>query len=329
MARAIGSNAVLKFCQEQVWGTTPVAPAKVYGLNIRSETIGATKNLFQSDTINHYRSVVGLGDGNKAVGGNVVTDLFPEGLEVLIRHVLGKPTVTTTGSGPYTHVMKGDANYLEGISLEKGFINVGQYFKYTGLRVNSMTINLVQEGFHEVTFDFIGKAEATAQTSQITGTPVYGTKNGFTGYQCTVYTNHANGVDYVALGNVVSGSISINNNIETDGYVLGSPFRASASYGKRQCTGDFTVFFENADLYNVYSNGVECGIKFVFDNGLGDTMTFEFPAVKVGGEAPKIAGAGGLNLPLNFQARRDDTEQTDVIVTIVNSLSAIDLAPGE
>lgn len=329
MARAIGSNAAVKFCQEQTWGTTPANPTKVYGLNIRSESIGSTKNLFQSDTINQYRSVVGIGDGNKAVAGNIVTDLFPEGLEVLIRHLLGKPTVTTTGSGPYTHVMKGDANYLEGISLENGFINVGQYFKYTGLRVNSMTINLVQEGFHEVTFDFVGKTESIAQTTQINGVAVYGTKNGYTGFQCTVYTNHGNGVDYVALGNVVSGSISINNNIETDGYVLGSPYRASASYGKRQCTGDFTVFFENADLYNVYSSGVECGIKFVFDNGIGDTMTFEFPAVKVGGEAPKITGAGGLNLPLNFQARRDDTEQTDVIVTIVNSLSAIDPAPGE
>jgi hypothetical protein len=330
MTVALGSNAVLKFCQEQVWGTTPGSPAKVYGVNIKSESVGSTKNLFQSDTINQYRSVVGLGDGNLAVAGNIVTDLFPEGLEILLRHLLGKPTVTTTGSGPYTHVMKGDGGYLEGLSLEKGFVNISQYFKYTGCRVNSMNINLVQEGFHEVTFDFVGKEEVVDTATQITGSAVYGNKNGYTGYQCVVSTDHATPGVYVDLGNVVSGSISINNNFETDKYVLGSAFRASALPGKRECKGDFTVFFEDTALYNVYKTGAECGMKFTFTNLTGQQLIIHFPIVKVGGEAPKIASAGGVNLPLNFQARRDgDTEMTDVIITLVNTVATIETAPGE
>lgn len=330
MTVALGSNAVVKFCQEQVWGTTPAAPAKVYGLNLRNESLGSTKNLFQSETINQHRSVVGLGDGNLAVAGNIVTDLFPEGLEVLLRHLLGNPTVATTGSGPYTHIMKGAAGYLEGLSIEKGFVNITQYFKYSGCRINSMNINLVQEGFHEVTFDFIGKEETLATATQIDGSPVYGNKNGYTGYQCVVSTDHASAGNFVALGNVVSGSISINNNVETDKYVLGSSARASALPGKRECKGDFTVFFEDAALYNVYKTGVECAIKFVFTNVTGQTLTILFPVVKLGGEAPKIASAGGVNLPLNFQARRDDvTQLTDVVFTLVNTVATIDAAPGE
>lgn len=327
MTVALGSNAVLKYCQEQVWGTTPVAPAKVYGLNIRSESLGSTKNLFQSETINQYRSVVGLGDGNLAVAGNLVTDLFPEGMEILLRHLLGKPTVATTGSGPYTHILKGDAAYMEGLSIEKGFVNINKFFKYTGCRVNSMNINLIQEGFHEVTFDFLGKVEEVAATTQIDGTAVYGNKNGFTGYQCVVASNHTG--SYVDLGNVVSGSISINNNYETDKYVLGSPYRASALPGKRECTGDFTVFFEDTVLYEIYKTGVECGLKFTFTNVTGQSMIFEFPICKIGGEAPKIASAGGVNLPLNFQARRSDVEETDVILTLINTVPVIELAPGE
>ena len=329
MTRALGSNAVVKFCQEQTWGTTPVAPSNVYGINLRSESLGSTRNLFQSETINQYRSVVGLGEGNKAVAGNIVTDLFPEGLEVLIRHLLGAPTVATTGSGPFTHVLKGQEDYLEGLSIEKGYVNINQFFKYTGCRVNSMSINMVQEGFHEVTFDFLGKAEVVDTSTQIAGTATYATKNGYTGYQCTVYTDHTTPSVFVALGNVVSGSININNNLETDGYVLGSAFRASALPGKRECSGDFTTFFENTELYTLYADGTECALKFVFTNGT-DSLTIQFPIVKFGGESPKIASAGGLNLPLTFQARRDGTtELTDVIITFVNSLSSIPTAPGE
>ena len=324
MTVALGSNAVLKFCQEVTWGTTPVAPANVYGLNIRSETLGSTKNLFQSQTINQYRSVVGLGDGNKAVAGNIATDLFPEGLEVLMRHVLGNPAVVTTDTGgvaPYTHVMKGAAGYLEGLSIEKGFVNINQYMKYTGCRVNSMNINLVQEGFHEVTVDFIGKQEVTGVATQIAGAATFPDKSGFTGYQCEVSLNSGSG--YAVLGNVVSGSININNNYETDKYVLGSPYRASALPGKRECKGDFSVFFEDLAIYNLYANGTECALKFDFDNGLGQTLTIEFPIVKIGGESPKIASEGGVNLSLNYQARRSTADQTDVIVTLVNTVATI------
>lgn len=324
MARALGSGAVLKYCEESTWGTTPVAPSIVYGMYFKSETMGISRNLFQSDMINPYRSVVGLGEGNKAVAGNFVTDLLPEGMEVLWRHLLGNPTPVTTGSGPYTHVMKGAAGYAEGLSIEKGFTNINEYFKYTGCRINSMTLNLVQEGFHEITWDFLGKNETTAADSQITGTATTPSSNGFTGYQCVVAIKGADEVSYTDISNVVSGSMTINNNIETDGYVLGNAFRASAVYGRRDIAGDFSIFFEDLDLYDTYFvTGAEASLKFTFTNTpLNDILVVTFPRVKLGGESPKIADQGGINIPFTFQARRDDTEQTDVIVSITNSTAS-------
>lgn len=343
--RAIGSNAVVKFVQEDVWGTTPVSGGSstkpVHGIALRSESIGSTKNNFQSQMINQYRAVTGLGDGNRGVSGNIVTDLLPEGLEILIRHVLGNPTVTSQQQGSsttYKHTFYGADGYLPGLTIEKGFINISKYFLYTGCRLNSMAINFVQEGFHDVTFDFVGKEEPVpAATSFDPGAVTYqgDDKSGYTGYQCVVSTTiPANGGtpvpgSYVALGNVVSGSINIANNIETDGYVLGSPFRASAEYGTRQCTGNFTTFFENTNLYDHFISGTECGIRFTLNNGLGQKMTITFPLVKLGGESPKIAGPGGLNLPMSFQARRNGTgatssSVTDVVIEIENTLTSVE-----
>jgi hypothetical protein len=218
--------------------------------------------------------------------------------------------------------MKGAAGYLPGLSIEKGFPMINQYFKFTGCRVNSMNLNLVQEGFHEITWDMIGKDEALDTSTQIVGDGVLADKNGYTGYQCVVALKVADGGTYADLGNVQSGSITINNNIETDGYVLGSGFRASAEYGKRECSGNFQVFFEDATMYNYYKNSTEVGLRFTFNNNVGQIVVIEFPRCKLSGEAPKISSPNGLSLPMNFNARRDTDEAADVIVTLTNTTAS-------
>ncbi len=325
--RGTGSKSAVVFTQEATWGTMDTTPQAIHGINYRSINLGGSKNTFQSETINRQRAVVGLADGNKAVQGSIVTDFLPEGLEILIRHLLGKGTVLTTGSGPYTHVLKGSVDTLEGLSIQKSFTNINKHFLYLGCRVNAMDIDIVQEGFHSVTWDLIGKTETVHNIEQIDiDTAIYPTKNGFTGYQVTIETDHTG--SWVALGKCVSGSIKIANNIETDGYVLGSDERESAEYGVRNCSGNFSMFFEDTELYALYTAGTECGLRYVFNNGT-ESVTIQFPKVKLGGESPSIDSPTGVNLNFTFQARYDATSATDVIVTIVNSSASIELQEGE
>lgn len=326
--RASGAKSSVKFAQEKVW-KKPIAPGDlgiVYGMNIRSINLGGNKNQFQSETINQFRAVVGLGDGNVAVEGSIVTDFLPEGMEVLLRHLLGKSVVNTTGSGPYTHVLQGVADTMQGLMIQKSFTNVNEHFVYRGCRINGMAINVIQEGFHDVTWDIIGTSEQIFDKDQFEGQSViYPTKSGFTGYQATVQTDISG--SWVDLGNVISGNLNITNNVETDGYVLGSSERAAAEYGTRECTGGWTMFFEDTELYSRYQIGVECGLRWVFDNGY-ESITFEFPKVKLGGDSPAIESAAGVNLNLTFQARLDVDSGTDVKVTIVNSTTEIEEEPA-
>lgn len=326
--RASGAKTSVKFAQEKVWkeAIDPGDLGIIYGLNIRSCSLGGSKNQFQSETINQYRSVVGLGEGNKAVEGSIVTDFLPEGMEVFLRHLLGKGTVTTTGSGPYTHVLKGEAETMQGLMIQKAFTNIDKYFVYRGNRINSMAINVIQEGFHDVTWDMVGTTEEVLEADALDATAaVYPTKSGFTGYQAKIQINQGSGWD--DLGNVTSGNLNITNNVETDGYVLGSDERAAAEHGTRECTGGFTMFFEDVTLYNLYQSGVEVALRWAFDNET-DSITFEFPKVKMGGDSPAIESAAGVNLNLTFQARLDVAEGTDVKVTIVNSVSEIEEEPA-
>jgi hypothetical protein len=222
--------------------------------------------------------------------------------------------------------MKGNADSLEGLSIQKSYTNIDKHLLYLGCRMNSLTLNLVQEGFHDATWDFIGKKEETTGEQISLDLAEYPTKNGFTGYEVSVYTDHTG--SWQSLAKVTSGNINITNDVESDGYVLGSQYREAAEYGVRNVSGEFSIFFEDLELYDIYSNGTECGIRFVFDNGT-DSITFEFPQVKLGGSSPDIPGATGIDLTFTFQARYLDTENPDVKVTIVNSLSSIELQDGE
>ena len=365
--RASGAKTSVKFAQEVVWKhkfdtTHPLG--NVYGLNIRSCSLGGTKNQFQSETINDKRTVVGLGEGNKAVEGDIVTDFLPEGMEILFHHLLGKNgsgNISRTAgedhadpaigdeSGKYVLELDGKADTLEGLCIQKEFTSLGQRFVYRGCRVNSMTLNIIQEGFHDITWNFIGTGEEVNTTDEFAGkTASYSYEDGYTGYQAKVYikrpariaqdgtTEIPADTTWTLLGNVTTGNITITNNVETDGYVIGSDERASAEYGTRQCTGSWTMFFEDVDLYRIYQKGLECSLMFVFENAVGKKVRFTFPSVKLGGDSPTIESATGINLNLTFQAKyhdddfSDSNDGTDVKVEFVNSTStALEGQPSE
>lgn len=351
MTRASGAKTSVKFAQEVEW-KHPFTPEEyplgnVYGLNIRSCSLGGSKNQFQSETINDKRAVVGLGEGNKAVEGDIVTDFLPEGQEILFRHLLGKDPsgldralVETVGDedyGKWRLRMKGVADTLQGLCVEKAFTSLDRYFIFRGCRINTMTLNLIQEGFHDITWNFIGTSEEIKSVPEFdpTAHPAsYCNDNGYTGYQAKIEimrpartdeTGTAQPADstWQTLGNVTTGNITITNNTETDGYVLGSDERASAEHGTRQCTGSWTMFFESVDLYNIFLKGLECKLRFVFESPVGKIIRIVFPCVKLGGDSPAIESAAGINLNLTFQAKYqpaidgDPYSDTDVVVEFV------------
>ena len=323
MTRAVGSKTSVIFRQEYTWGELSSDSSLTNHLcPVRDCSLTSSMNTFQSDTIDATRAVLGLGNGNRAVQGSISMDLYPEGLELFFKYLLGD-TVTTTGSGTYTHVIKGTSDTMEGLTIEKGFTNIDNYYLYKGCRVNSMTIDIVQEGFHGVTFDFVGKSETLSTTSSSLGSAVQiSESDGYTGYHCTVT------VDGVLQSNVKSGNITITNNVETDGYVLGSQFRASAEYSKRECSGEFTMFYEDATLYQKYINADEVPVKFVFTDEDGKSLTIEFPICKLSGDAPSINSTSGVDLTMKFNARYSSTDGTDVIFTIVNNQAEVESAPS-
>lgn len=356
--RASGAKTSIKFAQEHEWKqpfSVEHPMGNVYSINYRSVGLGGSKNQFQSETINDKRAVLGLGEGNKAVEGDIVTDFQPEGQEIFWRHLLGKEvgedTEAKTGlvretisaaEGQPDHefdgfsklTMKGAADTHQGLLIQKAFTSISEYYVYAGCRVNTMTLNIIQEGFHDINWNIIGTSEEIQATDFFTGkTASEVTDSGFTGYQATLEVkkgahkfmgvDKAADSDWVKLGFVTQGNITITNDIETDGYVIGSDVRESAEHGVRNCSGSWTMFYHDSEIYQLFQQGVESAIRFVFDNHDPDStkrkvIRITFPAVKFGGESAPIDSPQGGNLDLTFQAKYDQTSGTDVIVEFIN-----------
>jgi hypothetical protein len=106
---------------------------------------------------------------------------------------------------------------------------------------------------------------------------------------------------------------------------MSPPVRLQSTTTSKPMVTFWDLRIVHTKLYALFLAGTEVGIRFTFDNTLGQKMVITFPIVKLAGESPKINSPMGVNLPMTFQARRSDTDLTDVIVEITNTLSAIEV----
>jgi len=126
----------------------------------------------------------------------------------------------------------------------------------------------------------------------------------------------------VLVAFIKSGNIQITNNISTDEFVIGSPYRVCATEGKREITGTIEVLFQDFTMYNKFKQGEESSIKFELNNGT-EYFSIYAPAVRFSGETPTIQDDTGITLTMNFTARYLDSEETDLVITLINSIATV------
>jgi len=314
---ATGSRSQVLIKEEQCYGVeVPNIQAQL--IPFVSEGVQASKNLIPSATIQANRSVNGLIDGNFDVGGDLNVELLPEGLELIYKHALGT-TIETTGSGPYTHVIKA-SDLPTSLTYEKGFNDILEYFRYTGMRINTLNLTFPQEGIPTATVSFVGAREDifSGANGSMDSTPTVPTKPPFEMRFGSVYE------DGVKVAFITSGNVQITNNISTDEFVIGSEFRVCATEGKREITGSVEILFQDLVMYNKFRNGTDSSIEFrLINNTTGDEFRVLVPAVRFSGETPTIDDDTGIRLTMNFQGKFDETLNTDMQITLVNTIPSI------
>jgi len=322
MAQARGSNARIIIQKETTFKTqpTPASPELVY---FRSETLRSSRNLITTETIRGDRNDVKPVLGNVDVNGDIVMELHPY-TGLFWYGALGK--VTTTGTTvPYTHTITVGTS-IPSFFIEKGFTDLGVYDQYLGCKVNSLKLNIVPEGFQEMTVTFMGVKENIA-TSTFSATP---TDRGFTPYSGFAIATVEEGGTALGYATAID-SLTINNNLDGNSYVIGgSGERRYIPEGVVTVTGTLRVLFESKDLYQKALNSTESSLKIVYKFGTGagsagnEYLEIYIPELIYQPQAPTISGRGGILVELPFQAYYENsTDATAIKVTLKNTQATL------
>ena len=223
-------------------------------------------------------------------------------------------TVDHGASDVYTHVFK-RAVLPRGFSVQHHFEDITQFFKYSGVKVSSMTLSIPQTGIATGNLDLRGKTATRAGTA---------TGGALTKPSILPYVSHEGAMEEGGSGFALalSADITIDNEMDDTLYVIGSKERHSLPEGRGTCTGTVSVIFEDETLADKFRNETETSLKFTFTNSTSSTEIF-LPKVKYTGGAgdPAMESAFGPvrlnNLP--FQATVDTTTtNTDIQVTVIS-----------
>lgn len=174
-------------------------------------------------------------------------------------------------------------------SIERYHADKTQYFGFTGMVVNSLSINAAAASILTGSFDFIGKSGTRGGTSigaTYTSAPTNDVMN--------AVANVAQIMEGATLAQI-SGifiqelSFTLNNNVRGL-QAIGVLGNADLGVGNCEVTGTLNMYFQNGNIYDKYIAGTESGMSFKVQDLAGNAYIFTFPRVKFQSDAINVSG---------------------------------------
>ncbi len=322
VSQATGARSRIVTAAETDWGVVNASPNWKYLNVIAGEGLDENIAIYRSNVIRRDRMMNQSQRGSTRPGGALPFELAPMGVSQLMYHLLHRKT-STTGAGPYVHVLKGDdgtAGVPRGFTIEKGFLDLPtpEYAGILGARVASMSLAFNVDAMATGSFQILGRQWYSSTTSLVgASTPDDLTADPFTSVQCSmsVYESSSS----VLLGTAKTLSLNIDNHYTGDNNVLGSRYLANLKPGTREITASGTFIFDSRYLYDKAVNGTATKLQMTVWNG---TYGFDFllPNFEFvpNNSSPKINRDGGLDIDLGGMAAKSTSDATDIIVTITS-----------
>lgn len=283
-------------------------------LAINTSSLSASRNQNTARTIRGNLNPVEPFDGNLSASGSIVVPVDSRQFWYMLKAAFGDPV--TTGTGPYNHVFKA-GNDRSFLTVEHQFLELGtpQYFRYVGVKINSMSISSMgADGELVASFDVVA-ANRSIETSAFDSSP---TTLGFARLQNNQMTLKEGGS---AISNVKLVDLSVNFNCDTSNYVIGGGgILGSVPDGVMSVSGKIDALFEDVSLLTKAVNSTETSLEGTFTGSSASMFKILMPEVKYTQADPSIDGPQGLTVGLNYAAYYTDaTEGTSVQMTLTNS----------
>lgn len=194
-----------------------------------------------------------------------------------------------------------------GISFEReAFLDTGsQFFRYVGGRVNTLALNVPQEGILTAALGMIFlDADRTTGTDNATAfaSRTFPADEPFAGAQFILRIKPTGG-SYSEDFSVSTMSLNVSNNYDSNIYTAGQTRRRDIVEGRRDVSGNLNALFEDRTKFNYFANESVVALEMTV-NYNGQFFKAEMPYVKLtgGAPAPVVSGNGILSHSFEFRA---------------------------
>lgn len=268
-------------------------------------TVTRSSGSYLSDGIK-VGQVVRLTAGSLAAG-NLNKNMLVVGLTALAATVLVLNGSTLTAEGPIascTMSVPGKESYVPtsghtdtSFAIEHWYSDVSQSEVFSGCKVNSVGIALPPSGISTIEFGFMGKDVTTAAAQYFTSPSAASTSG------VVAAVNGAVAVNGTRVALLTGLQINIAGGMTAEP-VVGSNTFPDIFEGRVIVSGQFSAYFEDATLRDLFLNETEASIVAAFttaNTAAADFLSITLPRIKVGG-ASKDDGEKGIVQTFPFQA---------------------------
>jgi Phage tail tube protein len=221
-------------------------------------------------------------------------------------------SVTVTAVGKTTFVPT-TGHTDQSYTVEEFYADIAQSEVYTGMKLNSMAVQLPATGLTTVDFGFAGKDLTQTGTSQYFTSPTAQNSNGiFAAVNGVMLVNGAP----VAL--VTSADFSVERATE-NATAVGSNSVAEIFTGRIRVTGNLSVYFQDATFRGYFDSETPVSVVLTLTTDStadSDFVTFTLPKVKLG-SFTKDDGELGTVASASFQALLNDVIDTGLPATTI------------
>lgn len=221
-------------------------------------------------------------------------------------------SVTLTAPGKQTFV-PATAHTDDSYTVEEFYSDIAQSEVYTGMKVNSVAVQLPATGLSTVDIAFAGKDLTQTGTTQYFTSPTAQNTNGiFAAVNGVMLVNGA------AVALVTSADFTIERATE-NATVVGSNSVADIFTGRIRVTGNLSVYFQDAVFRDYFDDETSVSLVLTMtadSSATSNFITFTLPKVKLGSFS-KDDGELGTVASTSFQALLNDVTTAGLAATTI------------
>lgn len=300
----MADTAQVAYTKETSWGTTPATPV-FQKLRLTKESFAYSPQTTKSTELNPNRDVSDLVLTAANTSGGIDFELSYGTFDDIFSSLFYADWATNVLKNGITQKpLSFEKRFYRGTDADNTALY--DYYRYTGMVANTMSLSVQANDKVTGSFDFMGKGGTTG-TDIITGaTYTDATTSDILNASSDVGTLSITGITGYTP-KVLSISLNVNNNLKGAG-VVGSLDYADIGAGAFDVSGSLELYYEKVELYQAFLDSTALSLAFTIGKTTGNKYTFSIPKLKLGSCPIQAEGQNSYVMcKADFTALKDAT----------------------